>query len=74
MYLSEIILPTHLEETEIIEQWLRQKKGTKVTLTVPERGSKKNLLEMASTNAKQALDEIKQNTCSRTGQDHVRTE
>jgi excinuclease ABC subunit C len=59
---SEIILPTHLEETDIIEQWLRQKKGTKVTLTVPERGSKKNLLEMASTNAKQALDEIKQNS------------
>jgi len=59
---SEIILPTHLEETEIIEQWLRQKKGTKVTLTVPERGSKKNLLEMAATNARQALDEIKQNS------------
>jgi excinuclease ABC subunit C len=59
---SEIILPTHLEETEIIEQWLRQKKGTKVTLTVPERGSKKNLLEMAVTNAKQALDEIKHNS------------
>jgi excinuclease ABC subunit C len=59
---SEIILPTHLEETQIIEQWLKQKKGTKVTLTVPERGTKKNLLEMASTNAKQALDEMKQNT------------
>jgi excinuclease ABC subunit C len=59
---SEIILPTHLEETEIIEQWLKQKKGTKVTLTVPSRGGKKNLLEMAATNAKQALDEIKQNS------------
>jgi excinuclease ABC subunit C len=59
---SEIILPTHLEETEIIEQWLRQKKGTKVTLTVPARGGKKDLLDMASTNAKQALDEMKQNS------------
>jgi excinuclease ABC subunit C len=61
---SEIILPTHLEETEIIEHWLRQKRGTKVTLTVPERGSKKSLLEMAATNAKQALDEIKHNSAS----------
>jgi excinuclease ABC subunit C len=59
---SEIILPTHLEETVIIEQWLRQKKGTKVTLTVPARGGKKDLLEMAATNARQALDEIKQNS------------
>ena len=55
---SEIVLPAHVEETVIIEQWLRQKKGTKVTLTVPERGEKKQLLDMASTNAKLALDQM----------------
>ena len=43
MFPNEIILPAHVEETVIIEQWLRQKKGTKVTLTVPERGEKKQL-------------------------------
>ena len=54
----EIILPTHVEETVIIEQWLKQKKGTKVTLTVPERGEKKQLLDMAAQNAKLALDQM----------------
>ncbi len=55
----EIILPTHVEETVIIEQWLKQKKGAKVTLTVPERGEKKHLLEMAATNAKLALEQMR---------------
>lgn len=66
---KEIILPAHVDETVIIEQWLRQKKGTKVTLTVPERGEKKHLLEMAVTNAKMALDQIR----SKSAQEHDRT-
>ncbi|MEO7715039.1 MAG: excinuclease ABC subunit UvrC [Capsulimonas sp.] len=59
---AEIILPTHVEETVIIEQWLRQKKGTKVTLTVPERGGKRQLLDMAIGNAKLALEQMRTNT------------
>ena len=65
----EIILPAHVEETVIIEQWLRQKKGAKVTLTVPERGEKKHLLDMAVTNAKQALEQIRSTAAS----EHDRT-
>ena len=65
----EIILPAHVEETVIIEQWLRQKKGTKVTLTVPERGEKKHLLEMAATNAKLALEQMR----TRAATEHDRT-
>jgi excinuclease ABC subunit C len=56
---SEILLPTHVEELEIIESWLRQKKGAKVTIQVPERGDKKKLVEMAATNAQVAMDQIK---------------
>lgn len=58
---SEIILPTQVEEMKIIEQWLRTKRGRKVTLTVPERGEKKHLLEMASNNAKLALEQMRAN-------------
>ncbi len=61
---KEILLPAHVEETVIIEQWLKQKKGTKVTLTVPERGEKKHLLEMAATNAKLALEQIRATAAS----------
>nr|CAA9228403.1 Excinuclease ABC subunit C [uncultured Armatimonadetes bacterium] len=56
---SEILLPAHLEELEIMESWLRQKKGAKVTINVPERGEKKHLIEMAATNARLALEQIK---------------
>lgn len=56
---GEILLPTHVEETEIIESWLRQKRGAKVTLSVPERGEKKRLMELASANAEQALTQLR---------------
>jgi len=53
---KEIVLPAQVEESLIIEQWLRLKKGTKVSLTVPVRGEKKHMLEMAEANAKIALE------------------
>ena len=56
---TEILLPSHVQEMEIIESWLRQKKGAKVSISVPERGEKKRLVEMAATNARLALDQIK---------------
>jgi excinuclease ABC subunit C len=56
---SEILLPAQVEEMEIIESWLRQKKGTKVSLQVPKTGEKKRLMEMAETNAQLALEQIK---------------
>lgn len=64
---SEIVLPTYVEESEIIESWLRQKKGTKVTLTVPKQGEKKKLLEMAATNAELALQQIKAHSAAEQG-------
>jgi excinuclease ABC subunit C len=56
---AEILLPTYVEESEIIESWLRQKKGAKVTITVPKQGEKRKLIDLAATNAQLALDQIK---------------
>ncbi|MBC7805792.1 MAG: excinuclease ABC subunit UvrC, partial [Akkermansiaceae bacterium] len=64
---SEIVLPTYVEESEIIESWLKQKKGAKVTLTVPKQGEKKKLLEMAATNAELALRQIKAHSAAEQG-------
>lgn len=61
---NEILLPTYVEESEIIESWLRQKKGAKVTLTVPKQGEKKRLIEMAATNAQLALEQIRERSAS----------
>jgi len=51
-----ILLPKDLDERKIIEQWLRSRRGgKKVTLTVPKRGAKHELLHMAGENAAATL-------------------
>ena len=56
----EVLLPHEIEEARVIEQWLHQKRSTKVTITVPRRGKKKQLVEMASVNASDTLATLRQ--------------
>lgn len=51
----EVLLPVEIEERKIVETWLRQRKGSTVALSVPQGGEKLRLVEMAATNAVQAL-------------------
>jgi len=52
----ELILPNEVEQAKIIERWLRDKRnGSKVEITVPQRGNKRNLIKMAQENAQEAL-------------------
>ncbi|MFA5830097.1 MAG: excinuclease ABC subunit UvrC [Candidatus Gracilibacteria bacterium] len=48
---KEILIPHHVDEPEMIEQWLSQVKGQKVSLIIPERGKKNQLLELSLANA-----------------------
>lgn len=48
---KQIILDEEIDDREIIEQWLTQKKGHKVEIIVPKRGEKKKLAEMVAENA-----------------------
>lgn len=53
---KELILPNEVEEARIIESWLSDKRGgKKVSITVPQRGNKRKLIEMAEENATEAL-------------------
>ncbi len=56
----EVLLPVEIVERQIVEQWLRQKKGSAVTVAVPQGGEKLRLLEMAATNAEEALSTFSQ--------------
>jgi excinuclease ABC subunit C len=56
---SKILLPNEIEEMRIIESWLKGKRGTKVTLTVPRRGEGKQLVSMAAENAKETLAQLR---------------
>jgi len=50
-----IILPVAPEGREVLSDWLRDRRGGKVTLSVPKRGEGKALLEMACRNAEELL-------------------
>ncbi len=51
----EVLLPEQIEEALIIEQWLKGKRGAKVTLHVPRRGKKRELVTLAAENATEML-------------------
>ena len=57
---KEVLLQSEVDEVKIIEQWLRQKRGQKVTIQVPKQGRKKELVEMATTNAADTLATLRQ--------------
>ncbi|MCC6189000.1 MAG: excinuclease ABC subunit UvrC [Anaerolineales bacterium] len=56
----EVLLPEEIEEARIINEWLSTKRGgEKVALTVPRRGAKRGLVEMAAENAAETLAALK---------------
>lgn len=58
---SEVILPHEVEETKIIERWLNDKRtGNKMSITIPQRGNKRRLIEMAQENASESLRMMKE--------------
>lgn len=57
---GEIMLSHEPEEQEILEEWLTQRRGHKVSLRVPQKGNKEKLVELAAKNARQVLDTDKE--------------
>lgn len=51
----EILLPVEIAEKGIVQQWLRQRKGSAVTIDVPQGGEGMRLVDLAAQNAEQAL-------------------
>ncbi|MBO6015107.1 MAG: excinuclease ABC subunit UvrC [Lachnospiraceae bacterium] len=55
-----IILPTQIEETELVAGWLSQRRGSKVTIEVPQKGSKEKFVDLATRNAHLVLSQDKE--------------
>jgi len=55
----QILLPQEVDELMIIRDWLKSKRGQKVTLKVPRRGKQKKLLDMAAQNAAETLSHLR---------------
>ena len=56
----ELLLPEPIEDMEIIEKWLTQRKGSRVYIRVPERGQKEKLMDLAARNAQLVLSKDKE--------------
>jgi excinuclease ABC subunit C len=54
---DEILLPVELEDREAREEYLAERKSKKVNILNPQRGDKRQLVEMAAENARQSFFE-----------------
>ena len=52
---GELMLQTEVEDREVLEEWLTSKRGQKVTIRVPKKGTKEKLVELAQENARLVL-------------------
>ena len=54
------MLQSEVEEHELLETWLTAKRGQKVTLRIPKKGTKEKLVELAAENARLVLSKDKE--------------
>jgi len=51
----QVLVPVEPADRDLIQRWLCEERGSKVTIAVPQRGVKRALLETVTENAKQAF-------------------
>ena len=51
----EVLLPQTIQETELLEDWLSVRKGARVAVICPQRGTKHDIVKMAAGNAEKYL-------------------
>jgi excinuclease ABC subunit C len=54
-----LLLQNEVEDSEVIENWLSEKKKGRVKIEMPQRGRKKELIDIVAENAKQGLGQLK---------------
>ena len=56
----EIMLQQEIADISLLEQWLSEKRGHKVTIHIPRKGMKEKLVELAEKNARLVLSQDKE--------------
>ncbi|MDR2547467.1 MAG: excinuclease ABC subunit UvrC [Lachnospiraceae bacterium] len=56
----ELVLPEEIDDIEVIEQWLSQKRGGRAYIRVPKIGDKGKMVELAAKNAALILSQDKE--------------
>ncbi|WP_297131297.1 excinuclease ABC subunit UvrC [Terrisporobacter sp.] len=55
---KEIIIESQIEDQVVLEEWLSNIKGQKVSIRVPQKGDKKSLIQMVKKNAMEYLEKF----------------
>ena len=50
-----VLIPDEIEDLDLLQSWLTEKRGTKVEVRHPQRGDKRRLVAMATENASETL-------------------
>ena len=68
---KELIIPVETEDMELCADWLSEKRGSRVRITVPIKGKKEKLVELAEKNAeiilRQDIEKVKRNKAKTEG-------
>jgi excinuclease ABC subunit C len=54
---DEVFVPADFEDRELLQDFLSGRRGKRVEIRIPQRGSKRNFVELVSQNAKLAFDQ-----------------
>lgn len=54
-----VVVPIAVPETDLIEAWLSEKRGTKVQIVVAQRGTRRRMVELAAENARESMDMLR---------------
>jgi len=55
----EVVVPSDLDSLPILEQWLRQRRGSRVMIKVPKGGDRRAVLDLAQENAVETLRKLR---------------
>jgi excinuclease ABC subunit C len=55
---KNVVVPFAVPEASLIEEWLSEKRGSKVVIAVAQRGTRRRLTEMATQNARESMDQL----------------
>jgi excinuclease ABC subunit C len=56
---KDVLLPAVPDDRELLQSWLTEKRGRVVSISVPARGEKQQLVALANDNAREALDMLR---------------
>ena len=56
---KEIFVPELLPDRDVIEQWLSERRGSQVSVRVPQRGKQRELLQQAAANAEETMRQMR---------------